>query len=339
MNKKLAFCVFETRRDCEVGVRLAVASLRRHYPQHSVVLFWTEPSEDLRNWLDALGQVTLISEMPFPAKSWNVKAQALLHVMFECGFEQAMWIDSDMIITRPVLEQLEAAGDLDVLIAQEPESQPHQGSASRVEGWGLKPGNAFSYSINTSLVRVTRQHAPLLERWKQMQEDPIYSQWQVKDVSERPLHYMGDQDIFQALLGSAEFAHLPVKLFRSGREVIHCGGALGYAFGDRVWGLAHRVAPFVHAIGTKPWRALRKEWGNREPRRHFRYRQLLQETSPYVLEARNYRDEIGMPMPWLDYQTTPGRLMRLISLNRHCLQGWPLSAAAAVAARLGKTSL
>jgi hypothetical protein len=142
---------------------------------------------------------------------------------------------------------------------------------------------------------------------------------------------LSDQDVLFALLGSEEFSRLPLRYLRGGLDVIHCGGALGYSLRMRLAGLFHRVPTFLHAISGKPWWVLSAEYANIHGRWFTFYRRLLQETSPYVREAKRFRAAIAMNAPWLDHHTVLGSLLRLFGLGHFALCGLPLTVAATAA--------
>jgi hypothetical protein len=142
---------------------------------------------------------------------------------------------------------------------------------------------------------------------------------------------MSDQDVLTALLGSDIFAGVPVRYLNGGREVIHCGGALGYSLGMRVSGLTHPIPTFLHAIAGKPWAVLHPDYRDTHSAWFGYYRGLLQETSAYVLAARRFRREVGVPCPWLDPVTIPGLVLRLVGFGHYSLTGLPLTVAATLA--------
>ena len=62
---------------------------------------------------------------------------------------------------------------------------------------------------------------------------------------------MSDQDVLNALLGSEEFACLPIRILKTGLDVIHSGGALAYSLSERLRGLVRPIPPFVHETGRQ----------------------------------------------------------------------------------------
>jgi hypothetical protein len=281
------------------------------------------------DWLDSQPQVILHTE-PLPdAFDWNCKPQALLHVL-NSGADEAIWFDSDLMVARNFGDIFDSLSPETIVVAQEAASMPDQGTAVRTSGWGWPVGRALDYTLNSCCVRVTRHHIPMIEKWKSALSDAEYRRVSVLPIEERPVHLKGDQDVLNALLGSQEFSHIPLRVLRSGRELVHCGGALGYSPADR---LASLAAPpfFYHAIAGKPWVLLKEgasagnwfEW----------YRRLLQEVSPYVLECRRHLDWYPAAQPWLRYRTLLGSLLRFMSASHPALAGFlPAVAAAGIQA-------
>jgi hypothetical protein len=173
----------------------------------------------------------------------------------------------------------------------------------------------------------------LLTRWRELLERPDYVAIQARPVAERPLAMASDQDVLNALLGSGDFAEVPIGVFGNGRDIIHSGGALGYSFTERLRGLFLPHPTFVHAISAKPWIIL--EPGGREPGRRGWFRRLMHEVSPYLVHARRYRDRLDEPCRWMDWHTPLGSVLRVAGLGHWALRGMPVSAVAAVLNRLG----
>ncbi|MDB5311156.1 MAG: hypothetical protein JWO38_5358 [Gemmataceae bacterium] len=320
------YCLAEDRVTEEVGLRFAVASLARACPSARAVIFRPSPAADFRAWLGRYERVKLVTETLPGGASWNCKPHALLRLLEDA--DEVVWVDSDMIVTRDPSYLFDRLGPGELVGTEEPPSHHNQGWALRTAGWRLAPGRDSPVTLNSSIVRVTRAHIPLLRRWGELQENPAYLAAQRAPFSERPPYFMGGQDVLNALLGSAEFAHVPVQYLRIGKEIIHCGGALGYPLGRRLGGLGRRVPPFLHAIAGKPWVVFHPHYLKTHGGWFAFNRRLLQETSPYVAAARRLRAEVGVPCPWLDVRSVPGAVLRAAGLGHFALLGLPLTAAA-----------
>jgi hypothetical protein len=324
------YVIAEDRPDSEIGLRFTLASLFAADENANVVAYWPCVTEDFRTWASRFKGLRLIPRRPVGASSWNCKPNAILPLIRK-EFDEAIWLDSDLLVTRDPAPLFKAVATDAVVLTEEPPSQLHVDSAILATRWGMRPGRSHLVSPNSSVLRVTRVHIPLLERWQTCLSDPYYLEAQRKPLEERPKHLLSDQDVLFALLGSEEFSSLPLRYLRGGLDVIHCGGALGYSLRMRLAGLFRHVPTFLHAISGKPWWVLSAEYANVHGRWFTFYRRLLQETSPYVREAKRFRAAIAMNAPWLDYHTVLGTTLRMFGLGHFALCGLPLTVAATAA--------
>ncbi len=325
------YCLAEDRRDGEIGLRFALASLRRVCPQAAVVVYRPKPSDGFREWLaTGFPNLRLVEELPAGAYSWNCKPHVLLPAL-EAGYDEAVWLDSDLIVTRNPDALFDTLNREILVGTQEPPSQPHQGTVIRTTGWELPIGKQYPGTMNSCVLRVSGSHVPLLRYWKELLAEPRYAAAQARPLAERPVQFMSDQDVLNAVIGSAAYANLPVTHLRIGRDVIHCGGAVGYSLSARIGAIFRRTPTFLHAIAGKPWAVMTPEYRASHSRWFTYYRRLLQETSPYVQAARRLRDEVGVPCPWLDVGSVPGRALRVAGFGHHALLGLPLTVLASAA--------
>lgn len=322
---KRVYCLSEDRED--IGLRLAILTLRKFCPDDVVFLYRPNSSLEFIEWLKAFPSVNLIPGLPEGAKSWNCKPHVMIPLL-EQGYEEVIWLDSDILLTRNpsyLFDQLPP----EVLVGtEEPPSLPNHGSAIRTTGWNLPQGRNYPVTLNSCVVRATKNHLPLLYRWKEMLHDQAYIHMQGQPFHLRPVHMMSDQDVLNALIGSKEFESIPVRFLRGGRDVIHAGGALGHSLSARLAGLFHRIPPFIHGAAGKPWYIFDPAYASHHPRNVTFYRRLLQELSPYVTEARKYRTEVGTPCPWMAKHSIPGVLLRTAGLGHFALRGLPLTTVA-----------
>ncbi len=326
------FCLAEDRDGAEIGLKLALLSLAEHCPGAPVVLHRPRPIPSFVRWVSRFPHVRLVADRPEGAEDWNCKPHALLPLLTGPDV-QAVWVDSDLMLTRDVRPLFEGLSPGVLVATQEPVNQPHQGSEVRTRGWGLPVGRRLPFSVNTCLLRVTSAHRALLGRWRELLADPEYRRRQRGPIEERGIHLQSDQDVFAALLGSTGFADVPIHLLRHGLEVLHAGGALGFTLGERIRGLVHPVPTVLHAIAGKPWVLLGRP-DARPPGWFFRMRELLQETSPYVAHARRYRTAVDEPTPWLDHHTFAGRMLRAAGLGHWAFRGLPITLVATAARQI-----
>lgn len=328
----LTYCCAEDRKGAEIGLKLLVLSVARHSPGVPLHLHRPHPLPEFVAWLRRFPQVRLFPD-PLPgASDWNTKPHALLPAL--AGDDDvAVWLDSDLMLAGDPRPWFAGLGPGEIGLAEEPASHPDPGMALRTRGWGFTPGPDRGITINSCVIRVTPRHRRLLERWKECMARDDYRAWQARPVGERPPAMKSDQDVLNALLGAEEFQDLRVRLLRSGREVVHCGGALAYGLAERVAGLAGPHPLFLHAISVKPWMILNP--GQALAGRMWWWRRLNQELSPYVAHARRYRDAVDEPTRWMDWRTPTGTALRLLGLGHWALRGLPVTAAATVVQRLG----
>jgi hypothetical protein len=261
------------------------------------------------------------------AHSWNCKPQALKPLLAN-GHRDAVWVDSDIIVTKDIRPLFEKLDPRVLVITQEPASLHYQGTALRTKAWNLEVGRSLPFTLNSSVLRVTNHHLALLDVWAKYLSDPQYVSYQSKSLEERPIHMASDQDVLNALVGAREFADIPLHVIPSGSEIIHTGGALGYSWKERLRGVFQAKPAFLHATAGKPWL-----WLGGEPywsKRNFFgwYRRLLQETSPYLFESRHFRKQLDQDSQWMDRRTGTGSILRFLGFGHFALRGLPLAAAA-----------
>ena len=323
---KLVACIAEDRRGAEIGLKLAILSLNEHCPDVPIILHRPDPIPSFEKWVRRFPQVILKSERFANWHDWNCKPESLLLALRERPDAQALWIDSDMVVTRDPRAIMDHMPPDVLILPQEPTSQPNQGSECRTTAWGWPVGNRHPFTFNGSILRVSTRHIRLLERWRELQASPEYVAVHKLPFDQRPQHLLSDQDIMTGMLGSAEFADHPVHMLPHGKDVIHCGGALGFSLMERLQGLVRPLPTFLHAIGGKPWVLM--GMNNPASDRGARFRRLLQEVSPYVAYVRRYRDLVDEDVAWMNFKTLPGVILRAAGFGHWAIRGLPVTAAA-----------
>lgn len=309
----------------EIGLRLALCSLHRHCPDAEVVVYRSAPAAAFVDWVARFPQVTLVPQSPAGATSWNCKPQALLPLL-RAGCREVIWLDSDVLVARNCQSLFANMGEQELGVCEEYRGEAHPGSAVRTRAWGLPVGRPFPRTLNSAVLRVTPAHTPLLERWQELLADPRYTTWQGRPLHERPIHCWGDQDVLNALLGSAEFAGIPVRLLRTGREIIHCNSFTSFSLGERLGCVLRRVPFFIHGQGAKPWVMLRPEVCHETSHRQ----RLTQELSAFRILARRHCTEMGIDCPWMWCTSLAGQTFGWLGLGHYALRGLPLAAVATV---------
>lgn len=329
VNNSTAFCLSDDRAECETGLRLAILSLAKHCPDAPVYVYRPEINPGFKSWVQRFPRVTLIPQAPSGASTWNCKPQALKPLL-ERGHREVVWLDSDIIVTRDCRPLFANLNERVLAVAQEPASLPHQGTGVRTRGWRLEVRRSLPFTLNSAVVRVTKSHSSFLDRWAQCLAAPEYILAQSLPLEQRALHLMGDQDILNALIGAPEFADIPLHVLGSGRDIIHAGGALGYSVSERLRGTFKPKPTFLHATAGKPWLWLGGAPYWSQPNFFSWHRRLLQEVSPYLYEARGYREQLDEDTAWMDRRTGAGTFLRLFGFGHFALRGLPLGIAASV---------
>lgn len=305
----MLICAYEDRVSDLVGLKLLILSLARHCPDLSVNLFCPTATPDFCRWLKIHPQVRLREIPAMNTQGWNVKPDILLTLLNE-GHNQVIWLDSDIIITKDFKPLLDVTDDT-LVVAQE-HRWDTQGSEPRTNGWGLPHGRKLASTVNTCFIRVTPAHRRLLEEWKRYLATPAYREAQAKEWSQQPVHLVGDQDVFTALLGSSAFADVKLHYLRRGLDIAQCFQADGFTVSERLANLFCGLPVFVHAQGPKPWRSKREQG-------------TYLELSPYCFAARPYRKQLNEDTSWIDIESRLGKILHILALGHPSLQGLPLA--------------
>lgn len=323
-------CIHDDRPTHLVGIKLAVLSIRHHSPELPIVVSYPNPPATFRAWIDKQQNVKLVSFPEFKELGWNVKPGILMR-LFESGYSEIIWVDSDIIANGNILSSLSTYSPETLVVAQETYWGHKQGGDFRTRAWKLKPGRSLPYTMNGGLFRVTRYHLPLLKAWQDLMKHPAYIKIQSMQWYERPIHMLGDQDVLTALMGSAEFADIPFVLLRRGVDIVQCFGPSGYTPGERLRNLFKGLPPLVHAMDLKPWTKPNeppKLFGTGESfksnlREYLDYLSL--EFSPYTFVSHRYRDAIEEDPSWMDIKSSIGKLMNFLTGGNPTMIGFPLS--------------
>ncbi len=327
------FCFADDRLDAEPGLRVAVTSLQFHRPGSRMVVLWKGLHQGFIDWMSQWPSVRCELPPPTRVQGWSSKPH-WIRSLFDANETEVIWLDSDlMTIDCPERIFGELSEDT-IVLAQEPRCFPNQETVRRTSAWNLKVGRTYPFMFNTCVVRLTRNHRQLLEDWCRLTESPHFVELQRLPFHQRPPHAGSDQDLLAALLCSAQYSWIPIRLVPSGDEIIHSGGALYFPVSERLRSLFGRRPIFVHAMGAKPWTILDRCTAYQGTT--WKVQRLGQETSPYAAHARTFAHVIEMPTPWLDYATLGGRVLRWMGFGRDALRGLPQTALAQAARQLKK---
>jgi hypothetical protein len=301
---------FEDREHCWVGVKFLALSLEKHVPEARVRVWGIHPTTTLGRWLRGRPNTILAPLRSLAAGGWNVKPSILLRALAE-GVQHAYWIDADMLVCGALDNLLKSAkpgaivATEEVAITTEP-----QGSVVRLNDLGLVPGRSLGRTVNTSFMRVSRDHIKLLNRWQELLASEGYNAAQRLSFLERPIGMRGDQDVLTALVGSDEFRGLEIHLLREGKDVAHCLLSLGFRTSDRLRTILAGMPVLVHAQGPKPW--------NPKP-------SLATELSPYSAMARELAALVADDTSWTRPGRRSARVLDLVFGGHPALRGLPVT--------------
>ncbi len=317
------FVIYEDRESDFIAVQLLLLSIKKHVPGAEVSLFTTKIPKSIFDWCSALN-IKQPEIIPIRERlGWNSKPTCLLHLLSR-GYQDATWIDSDIILSGPLPPLLTNKTSPKTIIASE--EAPwlrNQGSFLRTKAWGFPIGRDISTTVNTCVLKVTTDHIPLLEEWKDLLASQEYVTFQKKRWEQRPLHMKGDQDVFTALLGSTRYSDIPLKFLLNGIDIAQCFEHSGYTIRHRIIGSLTCIPPLIHAQGEKPWRL-----------KSTVKRPLWLQVSPYSLVARKYLDLIPEMNSWIRPDSFTGQLLITLSKGNPALAGIPCALARSTVRKL-----
>lgn len=313
---QLDYLTFEDRSQHLPALMLLVASLRRVSPRARLHLPARDLSAEALTWLSKQPHVVLHGDLWPEDDFWNIKPFLLAYLLRE-GLSRLTWLDADMILTSDPANLLAGLKSDQLLVAQEGFRSRDYGTAGRTQALGLEFGREHGYSVNSCVVSVTARHLPLLDRWTATLRSPLYRQ--ATEASARTGYrslLVGDQDVLGGLLGSQDFADIPVTALLSGRDIAHEMLPGDFTMGQRIATLWRGEPRFVHAQGQHYW--------CHAPSSAYARRQVSQ-LSIYRLRAKSIASELPADLAgWTGGETTFTRIMQRIFPNRPSLSGLPL---------------
>jgi hypothetical protein len=270
--------------------------------------------ESLLAWARGRPEVILSTERPQGVTGWDVKPWLLLHHLNQ-GIPRVLWLDDDIVVTRPISKMLQQFPSDALIFAEEwgrwtvPVSQL----------WGLKSVRPVEL-FNNCFIHVSQAHRSLLERWLQMTRDPRYRDAQRLPYEQRPVQAQHDGWLLIALLESEEFCQLQFECIRSGRDIAQCAGSSGYPPLARLLGLFTGLPALIHGLGRKPWGVVQ------EQRRMQRFLlDFATDVSPYVLASRKVAKKLNMHPEWVEPRTRLGAIARFLTASHPAMAGLPMA--------------
>jgi Nucleotide-diphospho-sugar transferase len=316
-------CLAEDREACEPALRLLLLSLNAHCSEVAINLFYPPASESFLIWIKRCPQVQLQKIQPAKGYGWNIKPRAIMHMMDE-GFDEVIWIDSDIIVTRNP-RQVFAPLESNVLVATEDAlgDDRHDRNALRARLWGFPVGRALPFGLNSGVLRVTTHHYHLMERWWQLLQSDTYQEFQRREWRQRPVHMLGDQDVLTALVTSKEFSEIPLHILRRGKHILQFNGVYGYTLAERMRNLLGECPLFIHSFAGKPWS---ERWRDSSFNLREYLKKVYLDLSPYTLSAMRFRRDLECDTEWMQPHYVLSRILRTLGMGCPALVGLPIAA-------------
>ena len=133
----------------------------------------------------------------------------------------------------------------------------------------------------------------------------------------------GDQDVLTALLTSTEFADIPLKMLRRGKDIVQFDGVWGYTTTERLRSLLGDGPTFIHCMGTKPWVARWKLERRNDVREYLKMVYL--DVSPYTLSSAKFRPDLGCDTNWMSAHYKLSAILRSLGMQHPALAGLPMA--------------
>ena len=321
MGRRQVICVFEDRKSCEQALKLLLIGLSRHNARTPVVVFYRPADQEFLDWVQTLDfeNILVRTNRLRGAYGWNVKPHAMLELLTEDNYE-ILWINSDVLVTKNVFVAIGELEDTTLVVTEEALQSQDETGAIRARLWGFPVKREFQFPLNSSVMRVTREHAPLLARWKELLESPKYQDAQRQPMNMRPRHMFSDQDVLTALLSSEEFHDIPVKILRRGYDIIQYYEQMGFTVAERIICMVRGMPTFLHQQGWKPWLA-----NPDEKLKGLRGRivSAYQDLSPYTTTAIALNS--AAIHPWMRTRSKLSSVLRVVGLGYPPLTGLPLA--------------
>lgn len=307
----LVLVTYEDRATDVIGLKLLVASLRRYGGDYRLICYCPAAWVEFVRWASQFAKIEVRDSTTLSVRGWEVKP-ALLQMVLAEGNSRVTWIDSDILLAKPLnLELVRSNGDA-LVATEECHCHDARGVPDRAALAGFGSARRFGSSINSGIVAVTTQHLPLLSAWQACMSGSDFQGAQREPFYHRPLHLRSDQDVLDALLGSEQFAQVPIVQLRAGGDIAQCWGLDGFSFGERMHALVRGSPPLLHAQGPKPWRP--------PPDADWVARVAL-ELSPYSAAARRLRGDVDEPIDWTRPRSPLARLFMVLGFGNATLAG------------------
>jgi hypothetical protein len=320
---KSTICLAEDREACEPSLKLLLLSLNAHCSGTAINLFYPPAKDGFLTWIKKCPQVRLQKDHLTNGYGWNVKPQAIMR-MIDQGFDEVIWIDSDVIVNRNILHTFNKLKD-DIVVTTEDAlgDERDDRNALRARLWGFPVGRVLPFGLNTGVLRITKNHYQLMQRWWKLLHSNTYQDYQKREWRERPVHMLGDQDVLTALLTSKEFSEIPIHVLRRGKHILQFNGVYGYTVPERMRNLFADRPAFIHSFGGKPWS---ERWQLKLSANLREYiKKVYLDLSPYTLSAIQFRQELECDTEWMEPHFVLSRILRVLGMGYPALVGLPMA--------------
>ena len=297
------------------GIELALLSCAANWPGAEAMLWYPPADERFKRWLSEIEGVRVqVETQRLPGSyGWNCKPMALLAAL-DAGADEAVWLDTDLLVTKNLDSVFNGLGADSLLVTEEPRSLRPDGGRPITVAWGFDPARSLP-GLNSCVVRCTQRHRELLYQWSSLITSDSYRQAQSIHFRDRPVHMQGDQDVLTALMGAKRWADVPVELLRNAEDIIQLWRSETYPSQARLDHVRRGWVPYiVHAQRFKPWVELPREIGRNRLRR--KVLQLEVELSPYRMHAKHFAADMLSPCGWLTRDSLLAKLSLLFT-GRH----------------------
>ena len=310
------FCAFENRKTAFIGAKLLALSLERHCRDYTLFLGVTEEDAPFSEWLARCAPHVVLIHLPVFSKGTSlkhIKPLMMLH-LFERGFTDVTWLDTDMLVLRDLEPLLAPLADDELLVAQEEMGHAFQHNATLQAHYGLRPARPLDSHVNSCIIRATVRHKVMIEKFLACLLDPVFVAQQSKPPSEKLHDFAFEQNILELLLSSSGDGWnptFPVRFIRKGPGIIQELGVTTYKLRYRLRnGLGLGRPWLVHVPGDKPWAS---QASTRRTRA----------ASVYSAFAETYREQAEESLSWANSSGVSSRIARWLSFGQPHWVGWP----------------
>jgi hypothetical protein len=140
---KSTICIAEDRVACEPSLKILLLSLIAHCRGIEINLFYPPANQNFLAWIEKYPGVCIQTAPLAVGAGWNVKPQAIMRLLDQ-GFDEVIWIDSDVIVTQdiaPIFSDLESR----IFLISDSGRDRNALNALRARLWGLAVGRILPY--------------------------------------------------------------------------------------------------------------------------------------------------------------------------------------------------